>query len=282
MAVGGVTVALACVAGAVARVAAGERAVSATCFGYAPTKVGTSGKDELVGTAGNDVILSLGGDDVIFGFGGSDRICAGRGHDIVFGGAGSDRIDGGPGNDLLFANTGSGEVVLGGSGADTCSAERIVRGCELSRDRPPPPPQPPPQQPPAGPALPHYELGRIECLNGGQLRAYPPRVMRSVYNVNYVNPELVKWQPVLQAATGNGDWTNSDTTKPVYQAFATSDGVYEDAYGNGGWLGPDSLKLGFVTFPNLRVGTYRIRNYLYWQKLGKWYFADSTQTCRFS
>ena len=106
--------------------------------------------------------------------------------------------------------------------------------------------------------------------------------MRSVYNVNYVNPELVKWQPVLQVATGNGGWTNSDTTKPVYQAFATSDGVYEDAYGNGGWLGPDSLKLGFVTFPNLPVGTYRIRNYLYWQKLGKWYFADSTQTCRFS
>ena len=62
--------------------------------------------------------------------------------------------------------------------------------------------------------------------------------MRSVYNVNYVNPELVKWQPVLQAATSTGNWTNSDTTKPVYQASATSDGVYEDAYGNGGWLGP--------------------------------------------
>jgi hypothetical protein len=276
-AVGGVAVALAFITGAMAGGAAGETAAWPTCFGSAPTKVGTLGRDVIVATDRNDVILARGGNDVIFGAGGSDRICAGGGRDSVLGGAGNDRIDGGPGNDLLLADPGSGEVVFGGPGTDTCSASRILRGCEVIRRPTPPPPSPPP----APTALPRFVLGAIECLSGPQLRAYPPREMLSVYDVNLTNPEIVRWWPVLQVANMNRDWVDYDTTRPVYQAFTSSYGFYEDAYGNGGWQGPDNQKLGFVTYANIPLGTYRIRNYLYWQKLDKWYYADSNQYCPF-
>lgn len=45
---------------------------------------------------------------------------------------------------------------------------------------------------------------------------------------------------------------------------------------------PDNQKYSWVPFSDLPVGTYRIRNFLYWDKLGKWYYADSNRTCRFS
>lgn len=297
MALGGVALALAIMSGAVAGMAAGERVVSAECFGPATKggafgvtgriEVGTSRKETILGTEGNDVIISLGGNDLVFGMGGADRICTGPGRDTVWAGNGPGyRLDGGDGNDILVGPTGSG-VIFGGRGVDTCLGGRIVVGCEKRSNPvaqpgdPPRAPAPQPSQPSPGPAsVPYFELGPIECLDGGQLNAYPPRVMKSVYDVNFVNAEIVRWQPVLQVQTASG-WTDYGPGKPIFQAFTTSSGVYQDAYDQGGWRGPDNQRYSWVPFGGLLAGTYRVRNLLYWDKLGKWYHADS-RTCGFS
>ncbi len=104
-----------------------------TCFGLAPTIVGTASNDTLNGTAGGDVIVGGTGNDTINGLSGSDRVCAGTGNDTVNGGVGEDFVFGGPGadvingdddDDVLVGNAGSGDpddagdTIDGGSGSD--------------------------------------------------------------------------------------------------------------------------------------------------------------------
>lgn len=91
------------------------------CFGWAPTMVGSGGRDTLRGTNGHDVILGGGGNDAINGLEGEDRVCGGGGDDVLIGGGHPDHIEGGEGNDACY----QGE--LGGledNGAGT------VIGCE--------------------------------------------------------------------------------------------------------------------------------------------------------
>jgi len=85
-----------------------------TCFGAAPTIVGTAGDDTLNGTSGNDVILGLGGNDTIDGLQGDDKICGGDGNDHLYGGSGADSLAGGNGSDLVDGGAGK-DVVKGGS-----------------------------------------------------------------------------------------------------------------------------------------------------------------------
>jgi hypothetical protein len=93
-----------------------------TCYGLAPTIVGTGGSDTLRGTAGRDVIVGLAGNDVIEGGGGADVICGGDGNDELEGGPGNDRLDGGPGSDSL----------RGDGGRDTCTSGEIrMSSCEI-------------------------------------------------------------------------------------------------------------------------------------------------------
>ena len=71
-----------------------------SCFGLAPTIVGTTGTDIITGTAGADIIVAgLAGNDVIDGLGGNDVICGGPGKDSIEGGAGDDKLSGGLGSD---------------------------------------------------------------------------------------------------------------------------------------------------------------------------------------
>jgi Ca2+-binding RTX toxin-like protein len=71
------------------------RAGARTCFGQAPTIVGTSGRDDLNGTDGPDVIWAKAGTDTVHGKGGADLICGGRGRDALLGGNdGRDRMSG--------------------------------------------------------------------------------------------------------------------------------------------------------------------------------------------
>lgn len=79
-----------------------------SCFGAAPTKVGTAGNDVIVGTGAADVIVGLGGNDRIYGLGGNDKLCGGTGYDRLYGGTGSDRLEGDGGIDFC-----SGDVVVG-------------------------------------------------------------------------------------------------------------------------------------------------------------------------
>lgn len=75
---------------------------SGRCFGWAPTLVGTSGRDILQGTPGHDVILSGSGNDTIHGGEGEDRICAEAGSDLLVGGGHPDHVDGGNGEDRCY------------------------------------------------------------------------------------------------------------------------------------------------------------------------------------
>jgi Ca2+-binding RTX toxin-like protein len=87
------------------------------CATATPTKVGTSGPDNLTGTPGPDVIFGLGGNDVINGLDGNDLICGGGGNDTINGGTGADTINGGSGADVVNGNGGN-DTVAGGAGID--------------------------------------------------------------------------------------------------------------------------------------------------------------------
>ena len=52
-------------------------AASSTCFGRAPTIVGTSGDDAVEGTPGTDIIDAGDGEDIVRGKEGHDFICGG-------------------------------------------------------------------------------------------------------------------------------------------------------------------------------------------------------------
>jgi Ca2+-binding RTX toxin-like protein len=108
-----------------------------TCFGAAPTIVGTQGNDQLIATPGPDVIVTLGGDDSVISAGGDDRICLGPGNDIALPGDGNDSIDGGPGeSDVVTYDDATGPVhidlqagvVTGDSGRDTVTGIESAGG----------------------------------------------------------------------------------------------------------------------------------------------------------
>jgi hypothetical protein len=91
--------------------------VEPSCFGEAPTILGTPGDDTIEGTPGDDVIAGLAGHDEIFGRGGNDVICGGRGRDRIATADGDDRISGGDGADRIDSGSGQ-DAVFGGRGAD--------------------------------------------------------------------------------------------------------------------------------------------------------------------
>lgn len=99
-------------------------AEAVTCFGLAPTIVGTEGPDELAGTPGDDVIVALGGDDYVVSYRGNDRICGGDGADGLYGWFGNDQIDGGAGNDIVAGGWGD-DALDGGADIDTVSSECV-------------------------------------------------------------------------------------------------------------------------------------------------------------
>jgi|tagenome__1003787_1003787.scaffolds.fasta_scaffold20370858_1 hypothetical protein len=128
---------------------------------------------------------------------------------------------------------------------------------------------------------PPVTLGSVRCVAGGILQAYPPSVMRPVgASVDFRNPEIVKWSPDLQVAR-NGRWVNYDTSRPFYMAFTSSYGYFQTAYMPSAWTSTTTnASMTFVPFNGLAAGRYRIRNWLYWDKLGKTFYANGG-TCRF-
>ncbi len=97
--------------------AADSQARPPTCFGKAPTIVGTNKAETLSGTSRPDVIVGLGGNDTILGKAGDDRICGGDGKDGISGREGDDRLAGDANNDQLHGLEGQ-DLLLGGSGED--------------------------------------------------------------------------------------------------------------------------------------------------------------------
>ncbi len=82
-----------------------------------PTRLLTSGNDNVVGTAGADHIDGLAGNDAIQGLDGDDCLQGNDGDDVALGGNGNDKIQGGKGNDNLHGNNGN-DVIYAGDGDD--------------------------------------------------------------------------------------------------------------------------------------------------------------------
>jgi uncharacterized repeat protein (TIGR01451 family) len=82
---------------------------------------GGPGNDHIDGGLGNDTISGGAGNDVIIGGAGNDRLSGGSGRDRIDGGSGKDRIDGGTGNDTIIGGKGR-DRLIGGTGNDKFSA----------------------------------------------------------------------------------------------------------------------------------------------------------------
>lgn len=89
------------------------------------TLYGTSRADRLVGTAGRDVICALGGDDTVEALAGDDVVIGGDGNDRIDGGIGEDRLFGAFGDDAIDAQDGAPDVVDGGPGLDSATADAV-------------------------------------------------------------------------------------------------------------------------------------------------------------
>lgn len=118
----------------------------------------------------------------------------------------------------------------------------------------------------AGAQTPYYELGSVQCLNGGEMRVYPPPVMRPA---NGSGPEAVAWSPKIVVATGADNVVDYNTSAPWYQASTNSIGYGFTPYGRG-FYGPRG-QLSFVPFSGVAPGRYFVRHLLYWASLGTFY-----------
>jgi hypothetical protein len=113
---------------------------------------------------------------------------------------------------------------------------------------------------------PYYELGAVQCLNGGEMRVYPPPVMRPS---DGSGPEAVAWSPKIVVSTGGDNVVDYNTSAPWYQASTTSIGYGFTPYGRG-FYGPRG-QLSFVPFSGISPGRYFVRHLLYWAGLGTFY-----------
>jgi Tol biopolymer transport system component len=96
------------------------------------TLYGTERADIIQGTPGPDKICALGGNDVIRASGGDDVVLGGPGDDCLDGGYGNDWLFGGAGDDTILARYHGRDIIDGGPGADTASADRPT--FDTSRD----------------------------------------------------------------------------------------------------------------------------------------------------
>jgi hypothetical protein len=101
-------------------------APTASCQGWAATRIGTGGPDQLVGTSGPDIIAASGGADSVRGFDGDDRICGGPGDDTLIGGANEDILDGGDGTDTCFVEEEDGYQTAGEESVVLCERPPYV------------------------------------------------------------------------------------------------------------------------------------------------------------
>jgi hypothetical protein len=119
-----------------------------------------------------------------------------------------------------------------------------------------------------GARVPYHEVGLTHCLNGGLLRAFPPRVMRptSRFIITARNPELVRWSPNLYRWKG-GSWRLYDSSKPWYFATTMSYGYVQIGF-DFAWKASNYAGIVSSQFTGLRPGRYRVRNYMYWARTG--------------
>lgn len=114
-------------------------------------------------------------------------------------------------------------------------------------------------------ASPYFELGAVQCLNGGELRSYPPPVMKPT---DGRGPEAVAWSPKIVVVRGDSV-VDYDVSAPYYQASTNSIGYGFTPFGRG-FYGPQG-QLSFVPFRGFPPGRYYIRHMLSWAASGDFY-----------
>jgi hypothetical protein len=132
-------------------------------------------------------------------------------------------------------------------------------------------------------ASPYFELGQLACLDGGVLRSYPPRIMRSTRPTNFRDPEEVRWKPYLYRYNpASGKWRLIQT-RSWYRAYTSSNGFFQDAFGGNGWTSIAAYQgqVLFVPFTGLGPGRYKIKNFLYWGWQDRTYYSWSGGACTF-
>lgn len=106
-----------------------DRSQSIDAKGGHDTIKGNAGNDRLRGSTGRDTISGGKGWDRIYGGPGADSIQGGKGRDNIFAGCvtvcsqsgeNADRLFGDDGDDVLRSANGKRDIVVGGSGFDTC------------------------------------------------------------------------------------------------------------------------------------------------------------------
>jgi Ca2+-binding RTX toxin-like protein len=109
-----------------------DRIITADGFTHALYINGGEGNDLISGGDENDTLT--GGADQLFGEGNTDRLFGNAGDDMLDGGSSADRLDGGDGRDTVYgqggddiftANDGTADLLFGGSGKDTATADAI-------------------------------------------------------------------------------------------------------------------------------------------------------------
>jgi uncharacterized repeat protein (TIGR01451 family) len=86
---------------------------------------GGPGADRIGGGNGADRIHGDAGSDQLFGGAGDDQIQGDAGSDVISGDAGKDTLVGGLGNDRIAARDGRRDLLSGGPGSDSASADRV-------------------------------------------------------------------------------------------------------------------------------------------------------------
>ena len=99
----------------------------------ADTLDGGAGADELIGGQGLDTVSGGDGNDTARGGVGADQVLGNDGDDTVAGGKSNDVVRGGAGDDRLVGGNGPSDVLIGGSGLDTCvdrGSRTTLQGCD--------------------------------------------------------------------------------------------------------------------------------------------------------
>jgi hypothetical protein len=143
-----------------------------------------------------------------------------------------------------------------------------------------------------GTNVPHHQSVQAWCMNGGTIRSYPARDMRSVSG----NWETVKWSSDLFKWNGSS-WVLVDGSKPWLVARANAYGLGTYSLPNIGLYGTwfrdgnyGGAPVSFLPYTNLTRGYYAVKEYFRWTSTGQTHVHWSTfsnpngaltDTCRF-
>jgi Ca2+-binding RTX toxin-like protein len=141
---------------------------------------GAGGEDTFAATdEGSGLHVAADGgsdDDQLNGTAEVDSFFGGSGDDTLTGGGGSDLLDGNEGDDSLFARDGKGDLVRGGTGADSAQTDEVTVDAIDSIEALDATAAPQPQPQPAGDTVAKLpKVGRIAVIRkGGRLIARAP------------------------------------------------------------------------------------------------------------